>query len=378
MSLAPLVIDNDQSHSPSEHQQIIDDDDDEQLTLSWQAPVVLDRLCRRDPTLTSIKPWWMMTRDDARALIRQGLPGNTLLTELDFSGLDLWPTDCTELATALPSAAVTHLLLSENNLGDDGLQRLSEGLMAAPSPLVQLELREIGATAADLPALTRALPQCPSLTSLSLEGNHLEDAGAVLLAAALSLHPALQCLRLGMCAIGLAGMEALATALQINSTLVLLDLHGNNCECRGAAALAASLTTSNTQLRSLSLADNGIDDRGIAHLARALIYNTTLDSLSLAGNPFSGAGVATITQALAANATVTNLSMDIFTSAPQIVLEPYLERNGHNQAAKQSSLFVLLWSLLTSAGVAARRRSLADREDVIDDVQSTRCFLGHW
>jgi Ran GTPase-activating protein (RanGAP) involved in mRNA processing and transport len=62
--------------------------------------------------------------------------------------------------------------------------------------------------------------------------------------------------------------------------LTSLSLRGNNIEQAGGEVLARALTNQNT-LRVFDISHNALGDRGAARFARTLVSNTTLTSLDL-------------------------------------------------------------------------------------------------
>jgi Leucine-rich repeat (LRR) protein len=145
--------------------------------------------------------------------------------------------------------------------------------LAALTQLTSLTLVGNGigdAGAASLAALTQ-------LTSLNLGGNKIGDAGAASLAALTQLTS----LTLGGNKIGDAGAASLAALTQLTS----LNLRGNEIGAAGAASLAAL-----TQLTSLKLWGNKIGDAGAASLAAL----PKLTSLSLGYNLIGAAGAASL------------------------------------------------------------------------------------
>ena len=101
-----------------------------------------------------------------------------------------------------------------------------------------------------------ALKVNTTLTSLNLEGNDIQDAGA----------------------------ESLAEALKVNRTLTTIRLSINNIEAAGALSLAKALKV-NTTLTSIDLQSNSIHDAGAFSLTQAILINPSLLKLKGVDSP---------------------------------------------------------------------------------------------
>ncbi|CAM9552011.1 unnamed protein product, partial [Phaeothamnion confervicola] len=259
--------------------------------------------------------------DGVRALVVGGLSCNAGLTTLDLEHKSLTQADdLGRLLVVHPT--LQELRLGRNQLGDEAVRLLAEGLMSATSRLTTLSLSGniFGAPgAASLAAALRAVSGAP-LAWLDVSENPLEDEGtaAILLAcganrssggsdevdgkdasaaANASFLPrsgaAVATLALRSCGAGAASAAALAELLSSGSACALtsIDLSCNALGAEGAAAIAAALPANRT-LRSLALAANGIGDAGAEALGMAL--SRGLRRLDLAANGIGGAGAAAL------------------------------------------------------------------------------------
>eukprot|EP00964_Phaeocystis_antarctica_P108724 scaffold73263_cov65-Phaeocystis_antarctica.AAC.7 len=189
------------------------------------------------------------------------------------------------LGSVLPALETLVLIESSGSAGPDGVQRLTEGLVAGALPHVYL---------------------------FSLVNMHVGDAGASALAAALgrSALPRLESLVLNNAALGDAGMVALAPALRRLPALDSVHLFDNPFGDEGLAALVAPPPPAGTlplatgglkMLRELDLDDTQITDAGCAALAAALDSGAlpALKVLKLDGIPASEAAKAAVYEARA-------------------------------------------------------------------------------
>uniref|UniRef100_A0A671P4R9 Uncharacterized protein n=1 Tax=Sinocyclocheilus anshuiensis TaxID=1608454 RepID=A0A671P4R9_9TELE len=201
---------------------------------------------------------------------------------------------CAALASALRSnpSHLRKLDLSENNLGDSGVNPLFAELENPDFKLEELRLSNCGVTDEGCGALASALRSNPShLRKLDLSGNKLGDSGVKLLSDVLeNPHCKLENLRLSKCGITDEGCAALASALRSNpSHLRKLDLNGNKLGDVGVKLLFARVTSVIVLYRLL---DCGVTDEGCAALASALRSNPShLRKLDLSYNNLEDSGV---------------------------------------------------------------------------------------
>eukprot|EP00811_Abedinium_folium_P015021 NODE_2399_length_2219_cov_16.047323.p1 GENE.NODE_2399_length_2219_cov_16.047323~~NODE_2399_length_2219_cov_16.047323.p1 ORF type:complete len:643 (-),score=182.62 NODE_2399_length_2219_cov_16.047323:205-2133(-) len=264
--------------------------------------------------------------------------------EVDFAGLKIGPARAEEVAKTLESPVVRVLALglSDNRLADKGAARVCDAL-GVSNRLTSLDLSwNRLKTATAVTALlsgsdTASAP--PALTYLNLECNNLGDAGAQVLAEALTTRwrrtttavagasaavgggeateasaradgdsvlgvsvpvPRLELLNLAGNSIGLRGSTALARALEAGGDcLTELNLCRNQVGHGGAVELAAALR-GGAQLRTLRLSVNRIGDRGASALAAALSAAPAaiLAMLDLGGNMIGDAGALALEEAL--------------------------------------------------------------------------------
>ncbi|XP_062307503.1 NACHT, LRR and PYD domains-containing protein 12-like [Osmerus eperlanus] len=185
---------------------------------------------------------------------------------------------CKELASALPSSELTELDLSNNNLGDLGMNLLSAGLGNPLCKLETLRLSGCHITEEGCASLGSVLKSTSFLRQLDLSNNDLKDAGMKLLSAGLG-NPLckLETLRLSGCQIAEEGCASLASALKTNPSLLRdLDLSNSDLKDSGMKMLSAVLEDPLCKLESLRLSCCGVTEEGCASLASALKTNPSL------------------------------------------------------------------------------------------------------
>ena len=180
---------------------------------------------------------------------------------VNFIDCHLTAVDCSSLVNVINVQQISHLDLSDNNIG----------------PLGCFEICKL----------------LPQLSWLNLAGNQLTDEAAKYLAEAIKNNNyQLRTLDLTRNIISHIGAQHLAEAINNNNCqLHTLDLSLNNISHIGAQHLADAINNNNCQLRTLDLSANNISDIGAQHLAEAINNNNCqLRTLNLTANNITEAG----------------------------------------------------------------------------------------
>ncbi|KAM7060141.1 NACHT, LRR and PYD domains-containing protein 2 [Molossus nigricans] len=177
------------------------------------------------------------------------------LQRLSLENCQLTGAYCKELSSALiVNPRLTHLCLAKNDLGDQGVKLLCEGLSYPESQLQTLVLFHCNITCDGCIKLSMLLHQNSNLTRLDLGLNHIGITGMKFLCEALKKPPCkLSCLWLWGCAITPASCEDLSSALSSNKSLVTLDLGQNPLESSGIEMLCDALKLQSCSLQKLRL-----------------------------------------------------------------------------------------------------------------------------
>uniref|UniRef100_G3U486 NACHT domain-containing protein n=1 Tax=Loxodonta africana TaxID=9785 RepID=G3U486_LOXAF len=168
----------------------------------------------------------------------KGIVENLVLSECSLSA-----TCCEPLAQVLSSTrSLTRLLLINNKIEDLGLKLLCEGLKQPHCQLKDLALWTCHLTGACCQDLCNALYTNEHLRDLDLSDNALGDEGMQVLCEGLK-HPCckLQTLWLAECHLTDVCCGALASVLNRNENLTLLDLSGNDFRDLGVQMLCDAL-----------------------------------------------------------------------------------------------------------------------------------------
>ncbi|XP_062372063.1 NLR family CARD domain-containing protein 3-like [Sardina pilchardus] len=204
---------------------------------------------------------------------------------------------CAGLASVLTKASskLKNLDLSDNSIGDNGVQELCSGLGNPTCALETLSLDKCSIEEEGCRALATALRSNPShMRELQLSGNKAGDSGVKHLSSLVEdPNCKLEKLHLDKCSIEEEGCRALATALRSNpSHMRELQLSGNKAGDSGVKHLSSLVEDPNCKLEKLHLSDCSIAEEGFRALASALRSNPShMRELQLSGNKAGDSGV---------------------------------------------------------------------------------------
>ncbi|KAL2086364.1 hypothetical protein ACEWY4_017423 [Coilia grayii] len=220
---------------------------------------------------------------------------------LRLAGCKLTDKSCEVVADALQSAnPLLELDLSDNELGDSGVEFLSKGLSSPHCKLQMLRLAGCKLTDESYKVLASAVQSAVSLTELDVGDNHMSVYAVQLLKTAL-LHTdcKLQTLRLAGCKLTDKSCEVVADALQSANPLLELDLSDNELGDSGVQFLSKGLSCPHCKLQMLRLSGCQISHKGCSFLASALKSNPSyLKELELSYNHPGDSGVRELTDRL--------------------------------------------------------------------------------
>lgn len=235
---------------------------------------------------------------------------NTYLHELSLRHCQICPLGAETMETFFRHHTHLHeVRFVDCQFVGDSLERISQGLAATPSPLQRLYLvnTELGADRSI--HISEALQSCTSLRELILSENDLGDSGVNILTLAVLRSTSLRLLDLRSNGITSTGALSLQGIITRSPFVVSLRLGNNQLGDGGASALARGLSQSRCVLQSLDLSDNGIELSGARALSQMLRHNTSLCELNLSFNGVGDGGAHALALALQRNITLQNLNL---------------------------------------------------------------------
>ncbi|XP_037023917.2 NACHT, LRR and PYD domains-containing protein 5 [Artibeus jamaicensis] len=215
------------------------------------------------------------------------------LQKLILGNCGLTGSSCWDLASVLScNQRLTHLDLSTNRLRAEGVTALCRALKLVNCALQRLILRECNLDTMGCSFLALALTSNCHLTHLNLSMNPLGDDGVHFLCEVLAEMPChLQDLELMKCCLTAASCKNLCAVITQSKHLRSLDLAANALGDEGVAALCEGLKQTTTCLRRLGLEACGLTSDCCEVLASALMSNQQLRSLNLMRNNFTPEGI---------------------------------------------------------------------------------------
>ncbi|XP_076153157.1 NACHT, LRR and PYD domains-containing protein 3-like isoform X5 [Alosa pseudoharengus] len=225
------------------------------------------------------------TSDEGR---RRLIPAVRCCRKAWLAKCKLTDKSCGIVAAVLQSPnSLVELDLSDNDLGDSGVQLLSKGLSSPHCKMQTLRLSKCGISDEGYVYLALALMINPScVKELDVNNNHPGGSAQKLLCATLE-DPLrkVKTLQFDDCKLTDKSCEIVASVLQSPNSLLQLDLSDNDLGDSGVQLLSKGLSSFNCKIHTLRLSDCLISEKGCGFLASALTSNPShLKELDLSYN----------------------------------------------------------------------------------------------
>ncbi|XP_072513194.1 NACHT, LRR and PYD domains-containing protein 12-like [Salminus brasiliensis] len=209
--------------------------------------------------------------------LRRLMPAVRNCRRAKLAGCELKKMCCEFVASALQveNSPLRELDLSDNYEIEEGVKLISDGLSSAHCKLEVLRLVRCHFTKESCEMLTSALSISPHLRELDLSNNDLQDTGVKRLSAGLkSANSKLMIMRLNQCNLSEGSCETLASVLSSGSSVLKeLDLSNNDLLDSGVELLSAGIMNEHCRLEILRLSGCLITEQGCSSLASALSSN---------------------------------------------------------------------------------------------------------
>ncbi|XP_069749998.1 NACHT, LRR and PYD domains-containing protein 12-like [Narcine bancroftii] len=190
---------------------------------------------------------------------------------------------CTEdLYDALSTnQSLTDLNLSDNNLGDSGVKRISAALRNPDCKIQKLGMNNVGLTDSGTEDFALALGANRSLTEVYLEENKMGDLGMKLVSAALRNQDCkIQILWVNKARLS----DCLTMDLSLSTNLLLKEISLNKLGDLGVKLVSAALRDTSYKIQKLELNNISLTATGAEDLASALAALPSLTELNLGTN----------------------------------------------------------------------------------------------
>ena len=261
----------------------------------------------------SLKKLWLSGNylGSSIVMIVNDLKQFTTLKELDLNGNQ---NRSEELAPALTSIishnkSMDSLLLSDNNLNDDGVikiaqslckhtklkaidlqsnnitEKAAEALASIISSNTRLEELYLGDNTIQIGVITMStgFKNISSLKVLDLNDNNIPEEAADELSATIRANNSLEELWLGGNHLGSSTVMIVNALMQV-TTLKVLNLNDNQNRSEELAPALTSIISHNKSMESLLLSDNNLNDDGVIKIAQSLCKHNTLKVINLQSN----------------------------------------------------------------------------------------------
>ncbi|XP_062394387.1 NACHT, LRR and PYD domains-containing protein 12-like isoform X2 [Sardina pilchardus] len=240
--------------------------------------------------------------DSGVQLLSKGLSSpHCKLQTLRLTGCKHTEKSCKHVASVLQSPnSLIELDLSNNDLGDSGVQLLSKGLSSPHCKLQMLRLCKCGISGEGYVCLALALMLNPScVKELDVSNNHPRESAQKLLSATLEdPHSKVEALQLAGCKLTDKSCEIVTTVLQSPNSLIELDLSNNDLGDSGVQLLSKGLSSPHCKLQTLRLTGCKLTEKSCKHVASVLQSPNSLIELDLSNNDLGDSGVQLLSKGL--------------------------------------------------------------------------------
>ncbi|KAJ7344309.1 hypothetical protein JRQ81_000259 [Phrynocephalus forsythii] len=229
----------------------------------------------------------------AKILCQGLLDPNCQLEILQLEYCELSADNVEELTSLLRTkSSLKELNLSNNKFGDAAVKQLCQGFLDSKCNLQVLQLENCEITAASCRDLSTVLSTKPSLTELCIGENQIGDEGVALLCQGV-LNPNCKIRKLWLweCGISASGCKELSNVIGTKETLQEMSLIANDLKDEGMEFLCEGLKSPKTKLQSLWIRECGLTSACCKSLSSALSTNSVLKELHIGSNKLSDEGV---------------------------------------------------------------------------------------
>nr|XP_056706909.1 ribonuclease inhibitor [Euleptes europaea] len=255
----------------------------------------------RTKTLTELNLSNNKLGDAAVKQLCEGLlDAHCQLESLQLESCRITAASCGDLGTVLSTKpSLKELCIGENKIGNAGAALLCQGVLNPDCKIEKLWLWECDFSAASCKDLSNVISTKESLKEISLIGNDLKDEGMEHLCQGLkSPKAAVQSLWLRECGLTAACCKSIASVLSQNGRLKELQIGSNNLQDEGVAQICEGLMDPNCTLQALWLGNSELTPACCDKLAAVIAAKQSLTELEVSNNSLEDEGVRKLCEAV--------------------------------------------------------------------------------
>ncbi|XP_042301381.1 ribonuclease inhibitor [Sceloporus undulatus] len=222
------------------------------------------------------------------------------LQTLRLENCDVTANSCEDLSTVLSTKpSLTELCIGENKIGDTGVALLCQAVLNPNCKVQKLWLWECGISASGCKDLSNIIGTKETLKEMSLIGNDLKDEGMEFLCQGLkNPNTKLQSLWMRECGLTRACCKNLGLALSANSVLKDLHIGGNKLGDAGVIQLCEGILNPTCNLQSLWLGQSDLTAACCDKLAEVIVGKPSLQELDVSYSHIGDEGARKLCEAV--------------------------------------------------------------------------------
>ncbi|XP_060625651.2 ribonuclease inhibitor isoform X2 [Anolis sagrei] len=261
----------------------------------------LSSALRTKPSLKELSLCNNSFGDAAVKLLCQGVQDSKCnLETLRLENCDFTAESCGDLSTILSTKpSLKELCIGENKIGDRGVALLCQGALNPNCNVQKLWLWECGITAHGCKDLSNLFGNKETLKELSLIGNDVKDQGMDFLSQGLKNPKCkLQAIWLRECGLTGTCCKSLSQALSTNGTLKELHIGGNKLDDAGVIQICEGVLSPTCNLQSLSVGQSQLTAACCDKLAEVIAGKPCLQELDVSYSHIGDEGAMKLCEAV--------------------------------------------------------------------------------
>lgn len=273
----------------------------------------LSLLLEKNQILTYLNVSGTSLGPDGLALLLRGLESNLILQSLNLANNAIGSKAIESLAVAMPSTDIKDLNLAGNKIGNEGCEFLSKMLSGDYDgfcTVAKLDLSDNEISTKGLALLLAAMRINTQLSSVLLRKNNFFNGLSENFLQFLTDNLSMDTLDLSQCNLRCTSLTGIGEGLSRNKALKSLNLAFNKIQDRGVEVICYGLLK-NQSLSLLDLTSNEVKNKGALSFAKALKSNSTLESLLLKDNSIKDTGGQALCESVRFNKNICKMSLEL-------------------------------------------------------------------